>query len=320
MRLSTLPALALAGFLLTLLASPPQTARAATVTPDFTVTFGYTGNFETFTVPATGLYNITANGAQGGKWHSISGGHGARIGGDFLLTQGDQLRIAVGQAGKRGGSAGGGSGGGGSFVVAPGDQPLIIAGGGGGAFIGGGQFIGGPGLAGTAGGDAIGVGNTGGTLGNGGGGGSARGSGGGGGFFTNGNDGFDEQFGLGGKSYFNGLAGGWGSVDSSQSIGHPLLGGGFGGGGGAGRNGGGGGGGYSGGAGSGGSNVGGAGGGGGSFNASPFANDNFVNLSGVNAGHGSITITAVPEPTSALAGIAALGGLLLRRRRALASE
>ena len=150
MRLSTLPALALAGFLLTLLATPPQTARAATVAPDFTVTFEHTGNFETFTVPATGLYNITASGAQGGTPANFSGvgGLGAQVGGEVLLTQGTILSVAVGGQGiSSGGFVGGG--GGGSFVVGSGNTPLVIAGGGGG---GRSQKSGLPGLAGTDGG------------------------------------------------------------------------------------------------------------------------------------------------------------------------
>jgi hypothetical protein len=53
------------------------------------------------------------------------GGLGAEIGGDFSLTQGEILQIAVGGAGR---SAGGGEGGGGSFVVGPNNTPLVIAG------------------------------------------------------------------------------------------------------------------------------------------------------------------------------------------------
>jgi hypothetical protein len=59
-----------------------------------------------------------------------AGGRGAEIGGDFSLTAGEMLRIAVGGAGSDGLRAG--AGGGGSFVVGPNDTPMVIAGGGGG--------------------------------------------------------------------------------------------------------------------------------------------------------------------------------------------
>ncbi|MFP4459520.1 MAG: hypothetical protein ACLFSQ_08035 [Candidatus Zixiibacteriota bacterium] len=82
-----------------------------------------------WTVPRTGTYRIEAWGAEGG---GTRGGLGARMRGDFDLTEGDVLKILVGQSG-------GGSGynytggGGGSFVTTSSDGPLIIAGGGAGA-------------------------------------------------------------------------------------------------------------------------------------------------------------------------------------------
>jgi hypothetical protein len=59
-----------------------------------------------------------------------AGGLGAEIGGDFVLTTGEILQIAVG--GKGSDTIFGGGGGGGSFVVGPGNPSLIVAGGGGG--------------------------------------------------------------------------------------------------------------------------------------------------------------------------------------------
>ena len=114
---------------------------AAKATPfDFT----YTGSLVAFTVPATDTYQILAFGAQGADSAHFSpapgtdffgaGGRGAEIGGDFGLTAGETLQIAVGGAGM----SGRGGGGGGSFVVGPGNTPLVIAGGGG----GGGAFQG----------------------------------------------------------------------------------------------------------------------------------------------------------------------------------
>jgi hypothetical protein len=92
-----------AASLLALFAWDPA-ARAAPF--DFT----YTGSLDSFTVPVTGTYRILAFGAQGGggSGGSNPGGNGAEIGGEFSLTAGEVLQIAVG---------GGGQGGGGSFVV-----------------------------------------------------------------------------------------------------------------------------------------------------------------------------------------------------------
>jgi len=97
--------------------------------------FDYTGSLVTFTVPIKGTYQIIAFGAQGGGsmtgQHFGVGGLGAEFGGNFNLTAGEILEIAVGGAGS------GIGGGGGSFVVGPGNAPLVIAGGGG----GGGRLI-----------------------------------------------------------------------------------------------------------------------------------------------------------------------------------
>jgi hypothetical protein len=85
-------------------------------------------------VPVSGLYRISARGAQGG---GTSGGLGALIEGDFQLTQNEVIRILVGQQGptklNEPNAVGGG---GGTFVVrSPGttiSNILVIAGGGGG--------------------------------------------------------------------------------------------------------------------------------------------------------------------------------------------
>jgi VCBS repeat-containing protein len=256
-------------------------------------TFNYTGSIVTYTVPATGLYDITAFGAQGGDFQAVAegatGGLGAEVGGDVMLTQGETLDIAVGGAGQVTISTGGG--GGGSFVVGPNNTPLMIAGGGGGA-AGYYLSIAGPGLTGTAGGAGQAIAGdggvkagAGGTNGSGGGAGNGGfyGGGGGGGFRSNGGNVysfFNHNFG-GGASFANGLAGGPGSGGVYSSAG------GFGGGG-SGYNGngsGGGGGGYSGG---GGGDVG-YGGGGGSFDSGT----NQVLVAGENSGNGLVTITPV---------------------------
>jgi hypothetical protein len=68
------------------------------------VNFTYTGRLVTYTVPKTGIYQILALGAQGGSGRSPidtigAGGLGAEIGGEFSLTAGEILQIAVGGAG-----------------------------------------------------------------------------------------------------------------------------------------------------------------------------------------------------------------------------
>jgi hypothetical protein len=139
--------LLLGGATLLALAASEPAARATLF--DFT----YSGSLVTFTVPTTDTYQILAVGAQGGSSGPFVGGgeigvggRGAEIGGDFSLTAGEILQIAVGGSG--GGAVGGGGGGGGSFVVGPGNTPLIIGGGGGDGFGfggGGGGYGGGGG-------------------------------------------------------------------------------------------------------------------------------------------------------------------------------
>jgi hypothetical protein len=282
------------------------------------IDFTYSGSLVDFTVPATGTYQIIAFGAQGGSvingFGQVSmGGLGAEIGGDFTLSAGDVLQVAVGGSGGNGtssgpGSASGGGGGGGSFVVAPGNAPLVIAGGGG----GGGAFFGSfpgeslPGQGGLIGRDGGGNGGT-----NGNGGGAADGAG-GGGFFTAGANAAVPELSLigatGGGS-FPGLAGGDG-IDGGGN-------GGFGGGGGAGpliHSGAGGGGGYSGGGGGfGGNGAVAAGGGGGSFDGGI----DQILVADFQTGNGEVVITElVPEPASlALLGSALIGLAVVWRRR-----
>jgi len=244
------------------------------------------GGIQTWTVPVTGLYQLVANGAQGGGVTG-NGGLGASINGRVSLTAGQVLQIVVGQRGTdaSGGSvSNGGGGGGGSFVAVGSNTLLVAAGGGGGA----GSFSsdGGPGVTTTDGTSVYNAG--GGTNGNGGQSGQVNGdAAGGGGFFTDGlNTTNTAQVANGGLAFVNGATGG---MSGGQGIYYGGDGG-FGGGG-AGwdnslsRSGGGGG--YSGGQGGTFNTNDGAGGGGGSFNAGT----DQVNTQGVQTGDGQVVIT-----------------------------
>ncbi len=225
-------------------------------------TFSYTGTIQTDTISVSGVYDITADGAQGGSYSSAAqaGGKGAAVSGDIYLAAGTVLEIVVG--GQGGTQSYGGGGGGGSFVIetnngtSPVDTLLAVAGGGGGA---GTHGAGGGGAGSTAatggagGGTGAGSGGVNGTAGSGG------VSGGGGGGYTGGNGGAQAATGGAGGISGTSFAGGAGSGNSGGA-------GGFGGGGGGGFSGGGGGGGYGGGGG-GGHGGGSGGGGGGSYTA-----------------------------------------------------
>ena len=270
--------------------------------------FGYTGTEDFYTIPGSGIYDVTVAGAQGG---GSNAGLGAIIHGNVFLTAGTLLDIFVGGIGGSSGHGdlGGGGGGGGTFVFL--DSPfsrLAVGGGGGGGGYGGGP--GGPGQAGTAGqsGNNGHNGGPGGIGGNGGGGGtySSRNGGGGTGFNTRGGDGAGAQSGYGGIFQLGG--------DGSSPGNH----GGFGGGGGGGFYGGGGGGGYSGGGGGDGVIIYGAnahfgGGGGGSFLAPEFTDTGLTG--GANYGYGYVTISAEPGTLPVLGSALLALGLWRRRRR-----
>ena len=154
----------------------------------FTVTSG----IQVWVVPFTGTYEITAAGAVGGATPSATGGKGRVITSQISLTQGETIKIIVGQTGGqlRFTTGYSGGGGGGSFVVRSEATALLIAGGGGGAAQGDATYVSTQNgvdaalynaTAGTAGtGYPGGTPGSGGTNGGGGGAGSGGGSGGGG--------------------------------------------------------------------------------------------------------------------------------------------
>jgi PEP-CTERM motif len=272
-------------------------------------------NAETFTIPGhasfiasmTGVYVVEVLGAGGGNatLQGTLGARGAEVSGDIFLTAGELLPLFVGGQGLSG-TAGGG-GGGGSFVF-DGTDVLAVAGGGGGAAF----TRGGPGQAGKSG--QAGAGPTagaGGVGGNGGGAGIFLTGGGGGGSGVNGG-----LSGIGGNGFEAGIIGGSGGF---MRIGGLGAGKGTVGGNAAGLDGGGGRSGYSGGGGGGGTFQirGAGGGGGGSYLASLFTDPDLI-TGGGSRGNGSISIVAVPEPSTwamMLAGFAGLGWLAHTRRR-----
>ena len=266
--------------------------------------FTVTGGIQSWVVPSTGTYEITAAGAVGGATPSAIGGKGRVITSQISLTQGETIKIIVGQTGGQiqfstGYAAGGG---GGSFVVrGSNNAALLVAGGGGGAAQGNATYVSTQngvdaalynataGTAGTAGpyfsGATAGSGGT-----NGGGGAAGSGGGSGGGGFT-GNGTKGTWGGNAGFSFSNGGNGGENRMNSGTST--LDIFGGFGGGAGAGAHtnyeaDSGGGGGYSGGG--GGSYRVGAGGGGGNFVTGTYVSNS------LNSGVGYVTIVALAAP------------------------
>ena len=255
-----------------------------------TNSFNYTGTIETVTVATAGLYDITADGGQGGSgYNGATGGFGAMASGLVYLQAGALLDIVVGGAGlvnTHGIETGGG--GGGSFVIETNtgsgvvDVNEVIAGGGGGG--GGGDR--GPNDGGFAGGGGRtqATGGGGGTQATGGGGGGINGKagsggfpfGGGGGGFTGGNPGHAGS--TAGISFAGGGGGGGGGGFGGGGGGDHTFGGGGGGGGGYG------------------------GGAGGSYSAGGGGGGSFVNAQAINVtkkaaaqtGDGAVAISYVP--------------------------
>lgn len=103
---------------------------------DLALEYGGNADKRFLTIPSSGFYFLTANGAQGGSFGSRSGGKGGCVSGKFYLKEGEILTF---QLGGRDGSNGGGKasafGGGGGMTMISSNLKgvLLIAGGGGGA-------------------------------------------------------------------------------------------------------------------------------------------------------------------------------------------
>jgi hypothetical protein len=94
-----------------------------------------TPGYQLWTVPATNTYTVVVAGAQGA---GTTKGLGRIIQATLALTQGQILKILVGQSGLIAGTVGGGGsfsggGGGGTFIATNTNQPILVAGGGGGS-------------------------------------------------------------------------------------------------------------------------------------------------------------------------------------------
>jgi hypothetical protein len=198
-----------------------------------------TGGIQYWTVPVTGRYYIDAYGAGGAG--TLAGG-GARIADTFDLTEGEVIRILVGQTANITAGVSANGGGGGSFVVRSpfntNGSILIVAGGGGGSESGSSQNTNAHASITTSGNDGVGTvsstnSGAGGTNGSGGGTASAdNAGGGGGGFLTDGirNTNWDNN---GGSAFINGGLGGGGGAAGKGSGGGAGGGGGYSGGGGS---------------------------------------------------------------------------------------
>ena len=93
---------------------------------------------QSWTVPYTATYTITATGATGGNESdtNVEVGHPAKMIWEFNLTKGDVLKILVGQHGWKASCRPGWGGGGGTFVTENDNTPLVVAGGCGSSHLG----------------------------------------------------------------------------------------------------------------------------------------------------------------------------------------
>jgi hypothetical protein len=141
-------ALALCGCAVRSSSSMPPSPVSAEDAPPGSQTFNYTGEKQTFIVPAgVTRLTITASGASGGTIGSYTGGHGGLVKAEISVMPGESLSVFVGESGRtgtrrsfNGGGAGSGArhhrsagGGGASDVRLDTGVRILTAGGGGGA-------------------------------------------------------------------------------------------------------------------------------------------------------------------------------------------
>lgn len=99
------------------------------------ISASYSGTVKTYTVPYTGLYTLTADGAQGGNYVSHKGGLGGHVSGEFWLQAGEIITYNIGgQNGYNGGGLGDiFANGGGSTIVSTNLKGTVLVAGGGGS-------------------------------------------------------------------------------------------------------------------------------------------------------------------------------------------
>ena len=106
------------------------------VTLNVSESLHYSGAAKAYEIPYTGLYQLTAAGAQGGNYGSYRGGLGGEAKGSFWLKAGDVITYTIGgQSGYNGGGIGStyGNGGGATVISSAEHGVLLVAAGGGGA-------------------------------------------------------------------------------------------------------------------------------------------------------------------------------------------
>ena len=110
------------------------------------IEYDYTGTYQEFIAPETGLYKLEVWGAEGGSTSQTAGGRGGYASGEIYLVEGKRFYVYVGSSGTTSGTAGGYNGGGSHNTTLAGGgatdirteiddlySRLIVAGGGGGA-------------------------------------------------------------------------------------------------------------------------------------------------------------------------------------------
>lgn len=108
--------------------------------------FAYTGSTKTYTVPYSGVYTLTAYGAQGSDYHTHKGGYGGCVSAKLWLQEGEKITYIIGGSnGYNGGGAGTvyGNGGGATTILSDRQGTLMVAGGGGSASASGDGGLGG---------------------------------------------------------------------------------------------------------------------------------------------------------------------------------